>query len=65
MAPTRCDRCACSSLGSLGELDGLAHGGGQIRFDVVVDPWFSGASGNRSRLAMATATLALGVLKTC
>jgi hypothetical protein len=27
--------------------------------------WFSGVSGNRSRLAMATAMLALGVLKTC
>jgi hypothetical protein len=37
VALTRCDRCACSSSASLGELDGLAHGGGQIRFDVLAD----------------------------
>jgi hypothetical protein len=65
MAPTRGDGCACNSSGSLGELDGLAHGGSQIRFDVLVNHGFSGVSGNHSKLAMATAMLALGVLKTC
>jgi hypothetical protein len=36
-APTRCDGRACSSSGSLGELDGLAHSNGQICFDIFAN----------------------------